>query len=160
MLFESTTLLLRKLVQSMEANEQIDWDGNLEYGRQCVYELAQMSRSSTRSYRVDTNPKFHTLVPGPERANRAIPHVKLMNAAIRKEDRAAAIECGKAAIAEMNGTTFARAAAVVAAGASEPANAAVESPAPVKAEKHGKRKPKPSVAAKRRPARSMTAVSL
>jgi hypothetical protein len=104
MLFESTTLLLRSIIQSLETREEAPWDDHVEAGKQCVYELFQMSRPSNGTYRTETNPRFHTVVPASERAVRAIPHVKSMNVAIRNEDREAAIEHGRLAIAEMTGT--------------------------------------------------------
>jgi len=41
--------------------------------------------------------------------NRAMPHVKAMMSAIRRKDRATALENGKAALAEMNGIDRTRA---------------------------------------------------
>jgi hypothetical protein len=105
MLFESTTLLLRSVVNSLDSQGETAWEDHLEYGRQCLYELAQMSRSSSRAYKAgDPNPKFHAaVVPAFERAARTIPHVKLMNAALRKKDRLGALQNGRTAVAEMDG---------------------------------------------------------
>jgi hypothetical protein len=107
MLFDSTTLLLRSIIQTLEKNDGTGWDDYVELGKQCLYELHQMARSSSRTYKPESNPNSrpHALLPAPERAIRAIPHMKLMNAAIREENRQAAIESGKAAIAEMNGVS-------------------------------------------------------
>ena len=96
MLFDSTTLLLRSMVDSLQGGEETEWDDHLEYGNQCIYELFQMSRPDQRKYAGTAAPLF-------ERASRAIPHVRLMNRAIRQKDRATAIECGRAAVVEMNG---------------------------------------------------------
>jgi hypothetical protein len=96
MLFDSTTILLRSMVDSLQGGEETEWDGHLEYGNQCIYELFQMSRPDQRKYAGTAAPLF-------ERASRAIPHVRQMNRAIRQKDRATAIECGRAAVGEMNG---------------------------------------------------------
>ena len=101
-MFESTALLLRDLVHSLEQNDHPEWDERLETGRQCAYELFQMARSSILTYSTDPNSKLHRVILVAERANRAIPFVKLMNLAIRNIDRLAAIESGRAAIVEMN----------------------------------------------------------
>jgi len=65
MLFESTTLLLRNLVHSLEDGDT-NWEDHLESGNQCIYELHQMSRPLNRNAQATTS----------ERAIRAIPHVK------------------------------------------------------------------------------------
>ncbi len=97
MLFESTTLLLQNIVHSLEDGDERNWDDHLEYGNQCVYELFQMSRPERRKYSGPVATVF-------ERCSRAIPHVRLMNRAIRQRDRATAIASGRAAVLEMNGT--------------------------------------------------------
>src|SRR5262245_15712530 len=106
MLFESTGLFLRGIVNSLERDGDIPWDEHIESGRQCMFELHQMSRGSDRTYRADSNPKYKTVLPAPERASRAIPFVKLMNTAMRYRDRSAALESGKAAVAELSGTVI------------------------------------------------------
>ncbi len=103
MLFESTTILLRSIVHSIENRGEIGWDDYLESGNQCLYELHQLARSSSRTYK-SSNAKFPVIAPAFERAIRAIPHVKLMMGAIRRKDREAGVESGRAAISEMNGT--------------------------------------------------------
>ena len=75
--------------------------------------MHQMARSSSRTYKTDSNPKYHTVMPVPQRAVRAIPHVKLMNQALRRKDRVAAIENGRAAISEMSGIVVSRSSAPV-----------------------------------------------
>jgi hypothetical protein len=97
MLYESTTLLLRSIVDSLESGDETKWDDHLEFGYQCIYELFQMCRPERRKYNGYVATVF-------ERASRAIPHVKQMNRAIRQRDRATAIECGRAAVLKMNGT--------------------------------------------------------
>jgi hypothetical protein len=106
MLFESTTILLRTIVHSLENSGEAAWDDHLESGNQCLYELHQLARSSSRTYK-SSNAKFPVIAPAFERAIRAIPHVKLMMGAIRRRDRKAGVESGKAAIGEMNGNTTA-----------------------------------------------------
>lgn len=96
MLFDSTTVLLRSIVDSLEGGNATEWDDHLEYGNQCIYELFQMSRPEHQKPASHVAPQF-------ERASRAIPHVRLMNRAIRQKDRATAIKCGRAAVSEMNG---------------------------------------------------------
>ncbi len=96
MLFESTTLLLQNIVHSLEEGDEPNWDDHLEYGNQCVYELFQMSRPERRKY----TGQVATVL---ERSSRAIPHVRLMNRAIRQRDRARAIASGRAAVSEMHG---------------------------------------------------------
>jgi hypothetical protein len=99
MLFESTTVVLRCVVHSLETEDEPKWGDLLESGNECIYELHQMCRPARVAH--TTAPIVRTAF---ERAFRAIPHVKLMNAAIRRKDPAAAIENGRAALAEMNGT--------------------------------------------------------
>lgn len=96
MLFESTTVLLRSIVDSLEGGDEIEWEGHLECSNQCVFELFQMSRPERRKYGGHVATVF-------DRAARAIPNVRLMNRAIRRRDRATAIQYGRAAISEMNG---------------------------------------------------------
>jgi hypothetical protein len=47
-----------------------------------------------------------------ERLNRAVPHVRKMVIAIRHKDQPVALESGKTALAEMNGTSLPHAAGV------------------------------------------------
>src|SRR2546428_1799375 len=95
MLFESTKTLLRGIVQSLEKGDTSVWDDRLESGLQCQYELHQMSRSSTRAYKIGS-------VPIADRAIRAIPHVRLMTIAIRRRNQIAALESGRAAIVALD----------------------------------------------------------
>ena len=112
MLFESTTVLLRSIVDSLECRHETEWEDHLECGNQCIYELFQMSRPERRKYSGHVATVFM-------RASRAIPHVRLMNRAIRQRDRDTAIKCGKAAVSEMNGTEQPISAATVLAAEAE-----------------------------------------
>ena len=85
------------MVDALEGGGEAQWDDHQEYGNQCIYELFQMSRGDHRKYVGNVAPLF-------ERASRAIPHVRLMNRAIRQRDRSTAIQCGRAAVSEMSGT--------------------------------------------------------
>jgi hypothetical protein len=120
MLFESTKTLLRSIVQSLEKGDTSVWDDRLESGLQCQYELHQMSRSSTRAYKVGS-------VPMADRAIRAIPHVRSMTIAIRKRNQALALESGRMAIVELEEIVN-RPRPVGAVVVAEPAKA--EAPAP------------------------------
>src|ERR1051326_4014725 len=104
MLQESTTVLLTKLVQSLESAGKADWDDQIEFGQECLYEMHQMTRTSFKAYRnLSSDAKWPTHLPNSAKLNRAIPHVKDMIRAIRQRDQAAAVVSGKAALAEMNG---------------------------------------------------------
>jgi hypothetical protein len=101
MLYDSTKVLLRGILRSLQSTEKIGWDAHIELGGECLYEMHQMARPLYRGYRTDPVNKSPVLVPVSERAARAIPHVKSMVKAIRRKDQAAAVESGKAALAEM-----------------------------------------------------------
>jgi hypothetical protein len=107
MLFDSTSILLRSIVSTLENAGEIIWEDHLESGNQCLYELHQMSHSSNRINRADPNARFQTAIPPFERAIRTIPHLKSMMRSIRSKDRAAAVESERAAIAMMDGTRLA-----------------------------------------------------
>jgi hypothetical protein len=96
MLFESTTLLLRSIVDALQSGDESKWDDHREFGNQCIYELFQMCRPERRKYEGHLATVF-------DRASRTIPLVKEMNRAIRQKDRAAAVEHGKAALSAMYG---------------------------------------------------------
>jgi hypothetical protein len=104
MLFDSTTILLRSIVTSLENGGEIRWEDHLDFGNQCLYELHQMSHSVSRPSRADPNAKFQIGTPPFARAIRTIPHVKVMMRAIRQKDQSGAVEAGRAALAEMDGT--------------------------------------------------------
>jgi hypothetical protein len=101
MLYDSTKVLLRGILLSLEGAGKIRWDDQVELARECSYEMHQMARPLYQGYRADPLKKVPILVPVSERAARAIPHVKLMVRAIRRKDQIAAVESGKAALAEM-----------------------------------------------------------
>jgi hypothetical protein len=101
MLYDSTKVLLRGMVHSLQTPGKVGWDDHIESGGECLFEIHQMARPLYRGYRLDAANRKPVLVPVYERAARAIPHVKLMVRAIRRKDQAAAIESGTAALAEM-----------------------------------------------------------
>jgi hypothetical protein len=102
MLYDSTKVLLRSILRSLETAEPSTFDDQIESGKQCLYEMHQMSRPLYKGYRTEgPNVKTPVLVPVSEKVVRAIPHVKLMVSAIRRKDQAAALKSGKAALAEM-----------------------------------------------------------
>ena len=101
MLYESTKVLLRGILWSLQSKDEDRWDDRNESGGECLYEMHQMARPLYQGYRADALHKKPTLTPVFERAARAIPHVKCMVRAIRRKDQAAAVESGRAALAEM-----------------------------------------------------------
>ena len=92
MLYNSTKALLSSILQSLERADDVEWDDHAESGKECLYEMFQM-----------TGPGVNQVAEAPisEKLSAAIPHVKSMLKAIRQQDRAMAIEHGKAAFAEM-----------------------------------------------------------
>src|SRR5690348_4716609 len=103
MMYESTRALLRSIVQSLTGSE-VAWDDEIESGRECLYEMHQMTRALTFLGK----PAYHRWaadIPDLGKLQRAIPHVKEMVVAIQHRDQATALCTGKAALAEMNGTT-------------------------------------------------------
>jgi hypothetical protein len=109
MLYDSTKILLQSILHSLETANGSKWDEQNESGKQCLYEMYQMSKPLYKGYKTEgSQGKTAVLVPVSENVNRAIPHVKAMLRAIRLQDRATAIESGKAAITEMNGTSHSR----------------------------------------------------
>lgn len=101
MLYDSTKVLLRGILMSLESAGKIGWEDQMELAGECSYEMHQMARPLYQGYRTDPVNKTPVLVPVSERAARAIPHVKSMARAIRRKDQIAAVESGKAALAEM-----------------------------------------------------------
>jgi hypothetical protein len=101
MLHDSTKGLLIKMVMSLEKTGDA-WDDDAESGRECLYEMHQMTRPTFRAYRSDSaETKWRTRLPDAAKLNRAMPHVKLMVSAIRRRDRVMALASGRAALAEM-----------------------------------------------------------
>ena len=101
MLYDSTKVLLRGILLSLEDAGKIGWDDQEESACQCSYEMHQMARPLHGGYRGDVANKASVTVPVSERAARAIPHVKSMVRAIRRRDQVAAVESGRAALAEL-----------------------------------------------------------
>ncbi len=103
MLQESTKGLLMKIVQRLgSAKEEVDWDDQGLSGRECLYEMHQMTRPKFQAYKMEsTGSKWPSHLPNFTKLNKALPHVKLMVRAIRHQDRSAALVSGKAALAEM-----------------------------------------------------------
>ena len=102
MLQESTKVLLSEIVQRLETAGEVDWDDQGESGRECLYEMHQMTWPAFQAYRVErTDVKWPSHLPDSAKLNRAMPYVKAMVKAIRRKDRAAALISGKAALAEM-----------------------------------------------------------
>lgn len=101
MLYDSTKVLLRDILSSLQGAGTIRWDDQIQLARECSYEIHQMARPLYQGYRTDPMKKVAMLVPVSERAARAIPHVKTMVRAIRRQDQLAAVESGKAALAQM-----------------------------------------------------------
>ncbi len=109
MLYESTKILLQGILHSLETADGSGWDEQNESGKQCLYEMHQMSKPLYKGYRTEgSKGKSPALAPVSENISRAIPYVKAMVSAIRRQDRAKALESGKAAVAEMNGTPMPR----------------------------------------------------
>lgn len=101
MLYDSTRVFLTGILRSLQSKDTVKWEDHLEWGGECLYEMHQMARPQYQGYRTDVSSKVPSFVPVHLRASRAIPHVKLMVRAIRRKDQAAAVESGRAALAEM-----------------------------------------------------------
>ncbi len=101
MLYDSTKVFLTGILRSLQSKETVKWEDHIEWGGECLYEMHQMARPLYQGYRTDAASKVASFVPVHQRASRAIPHVKLMVRAIRRQDQAAAVESGRAALAEM-----------------------------------------------------------
>jgi len=106
MLYDSTKSLLRSILRSLEASDEIRWDDQIESGNACLYEMHQMCGPLYKAYRSDSlNANSVVQSTLPDKLNRAMPHVRIMVIAIRRKDQAQALESVKAALAEMNGTS-------------------------------------------------------
>jgi len=101
MLYDSTKVLLRGLVKSLESGGPVLWEDHVEWGGECLYEIHQMARPLYQGYRTDPSQRTAVLVPVYERASRAIPHLKCMVRAVRSKNQAVALASVKAALAEM-----------------------------------------------------------
>jgi hypothetical protein len=105
MLYESTKGLLQSILGSLETGDETKWDDQTESGNACLYEMHQMSGPLYKAYRSDKlNANSVTQSGFPEKLNRAMPHVRTMVIAIRHKDQNRALESGRVAFAEMNGT--------------------------------------------------------
>ena len=89
MLYYSTKTLLSSILQSLERSDDIAWDDHIESGKECLYEMFQMTGPGVTPA---------TEVPFCATLDMA---VKSMLKAIRRQDRAMAIEHGKMAFAAM-----------------------------------------------------------
>jgi hypothetical protein len=92
MLYRSTKTLLSSILESLEGADEIPWDDHIESGKECLYEMFQMSTQGVASA-VD-----HLAA---QKVSRAIPHVKSMLTSIRRRDRATAVEHGRAAFSAL-----------------------------------------------------------
>lgn len=84
----------------METTGAVQWDSQAELGRECLYEMHQMTRPQYKGWRGDAKGTSNG-VSEFVKATRAIPFVKSMVSAIRRKDQATALISGRAALAEM-----------------------------------------------------------
>jgi hypothetical protein len=101
MLYDSTKILLGTLLRSLQNVDKAKWDEQIECCGECLFEIHQMARPKYQGYKLDAAGKAANPVPVYERANRAIPYMKLMVRAVRRHDHVTAVVNGKAALAEM-----------------------------------------------------------
>ena len=102
MLYDSTKTLLRTIVQSLEATDEGAWEDQIESAQECVFEMHQMNHALSMEFRTEgVNKRFPVANPHCEKLDRAMPHVKAMITAIRRRDKAAALESGRLALAQM-----------------------------------------------------------
>lgn len=101
MLYDSTKVLLRGILSSLQNADGIRWDDQSELAGECSYEMHQMARALYQGYRKDPVNPLPVRRPDFEKVARAIPHIKLMVKAIRRKDQTAAVKSGRAALAEM-----------------------------------------------------------
>jgi len=101
MLYDSTKVFLTGILRNLQSPGSVKWEDHVEWGGECLYEMHQMARPQYQGYRTDASSRVPAFVPVYQRAARAIPHVKSMVRAIRRKDQAAAVESGRAALAEM-----------------------------------------------------------
>jgi hypothetical protein len=105
MLYDSTRNLLQSILRSLETGDETRWDDRTESGNACLYEMHQMSGPLYKAYRSDRlNANSVAQAGFPDKLIRAIPHVRTMVIAIRHRDQTRALESGRVALAEMNGT--------------------------------------------------------
>jgi hypothetical protein len=102
MVYDSTKTLLCSIIRSLETADESAWDDLHELGKQCIYEMSQMTRQSHQPCRKDSaNPQWPSRLPNSEKSTEAMPHVKAMVSAIRHREQATALESAKAALAAM-----------------------------------------------------------
>ncbi len=102
MVYDSTKVLLRSIIQSLETADEAEWDDRLELSNECAYEMAQMARRSSQPCRENgAGAQWPADIPDSRKAIQAVPHVKAMMTAIRHRDQATALESAKAALAAM-----------------------------------------------------------
>lgn len=102
MLYDSTKILLRTIVQSLEMTDETAWEDRIESAQECVFEMHQMNRALSMELRTETpNKRFPVPNPHCQKLDRAMPHVKSMMIAIRRRDKGAALESGRLALAQM-----------------------------------------------------------
>jgi hypothetical protein len=99
MVYDSTKTLLCSIIRSLETVDDAAWDDLHESGKECIYEMSQMSRQSYQPCRKDSaNTQWPSRLPDSEKG---IEHVKVMVSAIRHRDQGTALESAKAALAAM-----------------------------------------------------------
>ena len=102
MVYDSTKTLLCNIIQSLATGDEVAWDDLLELGKDCIYEMSQMTRQSYQPCRKDSaNTQWPSSLPDSEKGIVAMPHVKAMVSAIRHRDQGTALESAKAALAAM-----------------------------------------------------------
>ena len=102
MLYDSTKILVRAILRSLQNGDVIGCDDQLEWGSECLYEIHQMARPQYMGYRTDsTTTRAPSFIAVDKRAGRAVPHLKSMVRAIRSKDQISAVQSGIAALAEM-----------------------------------------------------------
>jgi hypothetical protein len=100
MLYDSTKTLIRGMLRDLETIEAVQWDDQAELGRECLYEIHQMTRPQYKGWRADAKGQSKS-TPEFAKATRAIPFIKSMVSAIRRKDQVTAVTSGRAALAEM-----------------------------------------------------------
>jgi hypothetical protein len=100
MLYDSTKTLIRGMLRDLETIEAVQWDDQAELGRECLYEIHQMTRPQYKGWRADAKGQSKSTSEF-VKATRAIPFIKSMVSAIRRKDQVTAVTSGRAALAEM-----------------------------------------------------------
>ena len=102
MVYDSTKTLLCSIIRSLETADEAAWDDLHELGKECIYEMSQMTRQSYQPCRKDSaNTQWPSRLPDSDKSLEAMPHVKALVSAIRHRDQATALESAKAALAAM-----------------------------------------------------------